>query len=173
MNEHRHGIKNTDEFDILSAIWILACNDENPIMSYEGIKYRLGLPESYDLRSLIQNRGELFRIGVPKPRLEIWKQRMLQGKKIPAWLKEYDGEARVNKINSLSPEDVFRSQFRAGRDAAKSPIEILDWGIQHIDRLRKANLESRQQSAKRWEIWLVFGVGIANMIIMIVLALLS
>jgi hypothetical protein len=33
-------------------------------------------------------------------------------------------------------EDFFRSQFRAEEDAPRSPIEVLDWGLKHIDRLR-------------------------------------
>ncbi|HXD32136.1 MAG TPA: hypothetical protein VN643_13520 [Pyrinomonadaceae bacterium] len=33
----RTAITGPDELDILSAIWILACNDENPLISYEGI----------------------------------------------------------------------------------------------------------------------------------------
>lgn len=65
----RTSIREPDVFDILSAIWILSCNDENPIMTYRSIKYRLGLPENYDAKGLIESRGELFRKGVPQNRL--------------------------------------------------------------------------------------------------------
>jgi hypothetical protein len=67
----RHRAKNNqDKFDILSALWVLACNDPISIMSYNGIRYRLKLPDDYDIESLVEERGELFRPGVPSRRLE-------------------------------------------------------------------------------------------------------
>lgn len=161
----------SDEFDILSATWILSCNDENPSMSYEGIRYRLGLPTDYDIKGLIQSHGELFRKGIPRHRLEGWKDQMRLGKHLPAWMREIDDEiTRKAKVEALDPEDIFRSQFRTEYDAPQSPVEVIDWGLQHIDRLRKANLEYREQTAKRWEIWLVFSVSIINIIVSILIA---
>lgn len=161
----------SDEFDILSATWILSCNDENPSMSYEGIRCRLGLPTDYDIKGLIQRHGELFRKGVPRPRLEWWKDQMRLGKHLPAWIREIDDEiTRKNLVEALSPDDIFRSQFRTANEAPQSPVEIIDWGLQHIDRLRKANFEYREQTAKRWEIWLVFLVSIINIIVSIFIA---
>jgi len=164
----------SDEFDILSATWILASNDENPSMTYEGIRYRLGLPADYDIKGLIQSHGELFRKGVPSRRLERWKEQMRLDKHLPSWIRDIDDETtRKKTIEALSPEDVFRSQFRAEYDAPQSSVEVIDWGLQHIDRLRKASLEYREQTAKRWEIWLVFLVSILNIIVSILIALLK
>ena len=56
----RHRAKsNRDKFDVLSALWVLACNDPISIMSYNGIKYRLKLPADYDIENLVEERGEL------------------------------------------------------------------------------------------------------------------
>ena len=46
---------------------------------------------------------------------------------------------------SGSVDDVFRSQFRTEKDALPSSLEVLSWGLQHIERLRKANLEAREE----------------------------
>ncbi len=165
-------IKEPDVFDILSATWILACNDENPLITYEGIKYRLNLPNDYNVKGLIQSRGELFRRGVPQHRLREWKQEMLQGHHVPTWIREVeDATARKAKIETLTPDDVFRSQFRADRDAPRSSVEIISWGLEHIDRLRKASLEWQEQEAKGWQMWLVFAVGVLNIIITVAIAL--
>lgn len=144
-----------EEAGLLSAIWILACNDENPIMTYESIRYRLNLPKTYDLQSLIKKRSELFRLGIPSRKLDEWKKEMLSGKSIPSWINEIkDNKAREEVINSLSPNDVFRSQFRAKKENTKSPVELINWGLEHIDRLRKAKVEEKEISWK----WLKEGV---------------
>ncbi len=146
----RTTIKGSDDLDILSAIWILACNDENPIITYEGVKYRLGLPSDYDLKSLVQSRGEMFRRGLTSRRLESWKEVMRSGKHLPSWIRDTEDDSeRKAKIDGLTADDLFRSQFRATADAPRSPIEIIDWGLQHIERLRKANVEAREEKTKR------------------------
>jgi hypothetical protein len=33
------------EFAVLAATWIMACNDENAVSVFEDIEYRLGLPK--------------------------------------------------------------------------------------------------------------------------------
>ncbi|MBV6395674.1 MAG: hypothetical protein HFACDABA_01253 [Anaerolineales bacterium] len=170
-NPKRITIKEADVFDILSAVWILASNDENEIITYEGIKNRLNLPANYKVKELIQSRGELFRKGVPASRLREWKEEMRTGRHLPAWIKDIDDLTEKRKaIEDLIPDDVFRSQFRAGKDSPQSPIEIINWGLEHIDRLRKANIDAREQSAKRWEIWLLFAIGILNIIVTVVVA---
>jgi hypothetical protein len=79
----------------------------------------------------------------------------------------------ARRINALSSNDIFRSQFRAAKDAEKSQMEIIKWGLEHLDRLRKARAEARDASAKAWQIWLVFGVGLTGIIMQIVVALLK
>lgn len=73
-------------------------------------------------------------------------------------------------IDALNQKDVFRSQFRASRGAPKSQVEIVSWGLEHIDRLRKSKIAARDASAKSWQMWLVFGVGVANIIATIAIA---
>jgi hypothetical protein len=53
-----------DEIDLISAVWILASNDETSIITCEGIRRRLGLPQGFDVRALVSRRAELFRMGV-------------------------------------------------------------------------------------------------------------
>lgn len=145
----RTAIQDARDLDTVSAIWILACNDENPIITYEGIRSRLGLTPEVDIKALVGTRAELFRHGIPSQRLMRWKQEMRAGKHLPAWMKDVDDEQKkAATIEALTTEDVFRSQFRAEADALRSPIEIIDWGINHIDRLRKAGVEAREEKFK-------------------------
>ncbi len=96
---------------------------------------------------------------------------MLSGRRIPSWIRDLEDEnLRRSAIENLTVNDVFRSQFRTRYNASQSEIEIIDWGLQHIDRLRKASLEASEQTAKSWQMWLVFGVGIVNVIVAIVVA---
>src|ERR1700758_4549761 len=116
-----------EEFDILSSIWILSCNDENPMITYGSIKFRLGLPEEFDVKSIVTKRGDLFRLRVPETRLQDWKNEMLQGKKLPSFISNIDNKKQQEKvINSITVNDVFRNQFRTETVAPRAPIEILD-----------------------------------------------
>jgi len=63
----------SSHLDILSSIWVLASNDENPQITYEGIRYRLGLPDDFDVRTLVQSRGELFRQQIQQKQLDSWQ----------------------------------------------------------------------------------------------------
>ena len=164
----RHQAKsNRDKFDILSSVWVLACNDPISIMSYKGIKFRLRLSADYDIKGLVEERGELFRSGVPAQRLEDWKTAMRsQVNKRPAWIRDFKEEAlQLEAIETLSINDVFRSQFRTGKDAPPSTLEFISWGLQHIERLRKANLEAREEVIKRWQLWSVILLTIINIIV--------
>lgn len=167
-------IKEPDIFDILSATWILASNDESEIMTYEGIKYRLSLPDNFAVKGLIQSRGELFRKGLPRYRLREWKEAMLAGRRRPSWILDIeDPSIQKQRIEALTTDEVFRSQFRAEKDAPRSPIEIIDWGLQHIDRPRKASMEAREESIKRWQLWAVLIVSIINITVTITVAIIK
>lgn len=140
-----------NHLDILCSIWILACNDKNPQISYQGITQRLGLPEDFDVRTLVQSRGELFRKETTPNQLNSWKEEMLIGKNLPNWIREIeDQQKRIVKINSLKVEDVFRSQFRPEQNSPRSDIQIIDWGLQHIDRLRRAELETNNEKIRKF-----------------------
>jgi hypothetical protein len=139
------------DLDVLSATWILSCNDENPIITYKGISSRLNLPDTFDVRKLVQSRRELFRPGILRSRLDAWKERMKNGRGIPGWISEIeDKTARDKVIDDLTQDDVFRNQFRTQDGAPKCSIEIMDWGLNHIDRLRKSRADERETRLKRW-----------------------
>jgi hypothetical protein len=163
---------NNDDLDLLSSIWIMASNDETHLMTYEGIRHRLSLPRDFDVKALIKRRPELFRPGASPLALDDWKGKMLQGRSLPAWLRVLsDDQERLSAIKALSIEDVFRSQFRAPRASERSPIEIIRWGLEHLERLRKAKLEEREATAKSWQVWLIFGVSVVNVIATVILKL--
>lgn len=163
-----------EELDLVSAIWILASRDENHLITYEGIRDRLGLPAGFDVRAIVMRRRELFRPGAPLRELAEWKEAMRNGHRIPQWIKQIDdGAARTARIEGLGPQDMFRSLFRTQEKAPASPIEIVTWGLDHLDRLRKGRIASHEAAAQSWQMWLVFGVGILNIAVSIVVALAS
>jgi hypothetical protein len=147
------------DLDTLSAIWILASNDEVPLITYKGINYRLGLPEEYNVQGLIGKHRELFRPITNSTALEAWKKEMLLGRKMPIWISEIsDATGRQIAIKSLFITDVFRSQFRGAASAPPSDLKIIEWGLEHIDRLRKVLTEERAERRRRAsEIWIPAG----------------
>lgn len=145
----RPAIQGPDDLDIISAIWILASNDDNPAITYNGVRYRLGLAESFDIKRLIGGRADLFRHGIPSARLETWKEDMRASRHLPSWIRDVEAKERTAIIDALTTDDIFRSQFRSEAGAKRSPIEIIEWGLQHIDRLRKASAEAREQKFRR------------------------
>jgi hypothetical protein len=98
----------------------------------------------------VGSRAELFRGGLPAHRLRDWKEVLLTGRHLPSWIRDIqDRDGQRATIEGLTSEHVFRSQSRAERDAPKSRVEIIDWGLQHIDRLRKASVEARDQRLRQ------------------------
>ena len=98
---------------------------------------------------------------------------MHAGRRLPAWIRQVqDPDAREKAIESLTATDVFRSQFRVKKGAPESPIPVLTWGLEHLGRLRKSKIAAREALAKSWQMWLVFGVGVANILVSIGLAIL-
>jgi hypothetical protein len=90
---------------------------------------------------------------------------LLEGKHRPSWIRILNDEVQRTKIQALTTDDVFRSQFRAARGSESSPVEVMKWGLEHIDRLRKAKLEAKDASVKSWQLWLVFAVGVLNVMV--------
>jgi hypothetical protein len=140
----------SEHLDKVSAAWILACNDENCLLTYEGLKQRLEIKNNeVDVKQLIRLHGELFRQRAPENGLEVWRQDMLRGSRRPRWIKEIESEdKRVIVIKNLSADDIFRSQFRAKHGSPQSSIETISWGLEHIERIRKSSLEERQERLK-------------------------
>lgn len=144
-------IAKTDDLDILSGIWIMSCNDDTPIMTYRSIAQRLNLTDTYDVRAIVRSRPELFRPGILSSRLNAWKDLMRAGKSRPAWIAEiHDPIEQRRAIDGLSRDDVFRNQFRVEDGAPKCDVKLVDWGLQHIDRLRKAASEEREARSRKW-----------------------
>lgn len=160
--------RSPEELDIVSAIWVMANNDENPIITYRSIRHRLQLPEDYDIKTLVRSRGELFRQGVRERILEQWKQDMLNGKRLPSWVREIEDDVvRNHSIELIRSDDVFRSQFRTEANAPKSSLETLDWGLQHIERLRKSQLETRDARNKDIQMVVLIIASVTNTILTI------
>ncbi len=154
-----------EELDMVSAIWILASNDENPLMTYRGLAHRLGLPKDCDMKATVASRPELFRPGATESRINAWKTDMRSGKRLPGWIKTLSSdEDRNAAIDAITPNETFRSQFRTHSNAERSPIEIIKWGLEHVDRLRKAWTEEKDASVKRWQMWLVFWVTLLGVV---------
>jgi hypothetical protein len=155
------------DFGLLSAIWILACNDDAALMLYRSIEFRLGTEETLNLKNLISKHGELFRKKCPESELLKWKQKMLMGNFLPSWIRDIPNENdRKEAINSITVDDVFRSQFRPKLESPTSSIDIINWGLEHLERARKYKIEAREEKWKRWK-----EVGIP--LISIVIALLT
>ena len=112
------------------------------------------------------SRRELFRPGVSENWLERLRQRLLTGIGLPSWIRENeDNNLRKDTIRRLNTTDVFRNQFRTRDNAPQAPLEILEWGLQHISRLRKASLEAREQVIKSWQLRLLIILEIINIVV--------
>jgi hypothetical protein len=90
---------------------------------------------------------------------------MLPDKRRPSWIRvKGDEEKQLQAIQALAVHDVFRSQFRAERGAPKSDIETIKLGLEHLDRLRKGELEARDANLKSKQLRLVFAVGVMGIV---------
>jgi hypothetical protein len=135
----------SEQFSVLSGAWIMSCNDQNPIMTYRGISDRLNLAEGFDVKALIDSRRELFRSGVPDFQLDPWKAKLREGVNVPNWIRQIsDDNERKKAIDSLSRHDVFRNQFRITK-TDPCDLATIEWGLEHIERLRNSKVEERQQ----------------------------
>ncbi|MDM0077276.1 hypothetical protein QTH90_22910 [Variovorax sp. J2P1-59] len=163
-----------DGFDVLSAVWVFACNDENPLITYEGLRYRLNLESTTDVKKLVQSRVDLFRLGATVIRLERWKKDMCGGTRLPRWISDIEDETkRKEAISAITVDDVFRSQFRIEEGAPKSSLDQLDWGLKYIERLRKAHVEERETTAKSWQMYLLLGASLLNIIATLIVGILK
>jgi hypothetical protein len=146
----RKPIAQADDLDVLSAIWILSCNDENPMIFYEGIQRRLGLPTEVNIRALVQSRRELFRPKVSESGLQKWKSLVKDHKKpVPEFIDNSADEATTFKaIDAISRDDAFINQFRVRDNAETCSIDLIDWGLKHIDRLRTSVAEEAESKTK-------------------------
>ena len=160
--------RSPEKLDIVLAIWVMANNDENNLITYRGIISRLQLPSDYDVKGLVRTRGELFRPGVQEWILDEWKSKMRSGRSLPSWIRDAeDSIEREKMINQMTPGDVFRSQFRVLKDSPKADLSVIDWGLQHIERLRKSRLESIDSQQKSVQLWVLIGTSVINILLAI------
>ena len=162
------------EFDLISAIWIMACNDEGSILTYQGINHRLQLNDKAKVQKLIESRPDLFRLGVTQRWLDEWKEEMKKGKSRPSWIRDPEDiseSERLTRIEGIIVKDVFRSQFRTKKDSPQSELDVVEWGLKHIDRLRKAEIEKEDTRTRSWQVWLIFCVGFVNLVATVVVAI--
>jgi hypothetical protein len=160
--QNTYDLLEPDVFDILSATWVFACNDENSIITYEGLRYRLALRPSFDIKGLVKKRTDLFRLRIPPGQLTAWKEEMRQRRRLPVWIQAMPRDAQEAAIEAISVDDGFRSQFRSEAVAPRSDLEILRWGLAHVESLRKAHYEANTAIAKSWQMWLVVIIGLVN-----------
>ena len=122
-------------------------------MTYKGIVYRLDLPTTFPIHAIVHSRPELFRQGVPRVRLDAWKAD-IKDKPLnrPSWTRNLGTEdERLQAIDGITNEDVFRSTFRTESGAPRTEVHLIDWGLQHIERLRIDQLERRGEATKQRE----------------------
>ena len=139
------------------------------MITYKGLAFRLGIEEPY-ARQLVASRPELFRQGLPLRRLEVWKKQLADGRHWPSWLLALPEAERQSAADKLTPDDCFRSQFRAEEGAARSGLDIIEWGLKHLDRVRSTMVKYDQGIAKSWQMWIAAGLTAANIIIQLALA---
>lgn len=149
--------RSRDQLSNVAAIWIFACNDEESILTYKGIVDRLEIQES-EVHGLLHKHRELFRLGAQLAHIEELrsKYRNAAEDKLPRWLRVMSQTDRSKALDSLNETNVFRSQFRTVARAERSPLNITEWGLNHIENLRKVRSEGKEWWLKIVQVGLTF-----------------
>jgi hypothetical protein len=92
---------------------------------------------------------------------------------VPGFIGEAKPELQQQMINALGPEDGFRSQFRTEDNAPRSEVAIIEWGLNHIERLRKARSEAREATAIGRQVKLVLATSVLGVLATIIAALIK
>ncbi len=92
---------------------------------------------------------------------------MLKGELLPSRIaSELDPTEKKKAIVALVKKELFRSQFRLSCSATITPIEITKWGLEHIEKTRKAKNEVKEEWWKKLkEIWIPLVSIFASIII--------
>jgi hypothetical protein len=146
--------------DKVSVIWMLASNDADAIITYRGIADRVPDLTVPGAKALVRAWPELFSPIVAAGWLTEWKQWVITDGHYPRWVlalhpdnpagdAQAIKDARNEAIRNLDRGDVFRSQFRTRDQPARSTTEQIKLGIEHLDRLRKAGMEAREERLRR------------------------
>jgi hypothetical protein len=109
-----------------------------------------GLTEP-EVEKLVRGRSELFSTIISRQWLKEWKDWVKTGHYPRYIIDNYsDKTSRDAAIDGINVDHVFRSQFRTHSKQEPCDIEHISWGIEHIDRLRKANMEAKEQRLATW-----------------------
>jgi hypothetical protein len=96
---------------------------------------------------------------------------------VPGFIGEAKPELQQQMINALGPEDGFRSQFRTEDNAPRSEVAIIEWGLNHIERLRKARSEARSEAREATaigrQVKLVLATSVLGVLATIIAALMK
>lgn len=126
-------------FKILSAIWMISNTEECPLILYKQLYISLKISESIDLKGIIQDNREFFKHGSNQKELDIMKTIWKRDGLNPDYLKTSQKSEEVNNnIDKIGTDDVFKSYFRISGCNEKTSIEIINWGVNHIDKLQQA-----------------------------------
>lgn len=161
---------NKDDYQVLTASWILASNDENNLMTYKSIGKRLDITDIEHIKQLINSHGELFRKGATKESIDEWKSNMLDDIQKPSWMRELTKVEFAKEILHLSKEDIFRSQFRVEKNAKKSDVNLIEWGLRHLERLYTNESSQIKIKIQVWTLVVAsisVVLGIANTIVLL------
>lgn len=158
-------IDKTSHLEIVSAAWIIASNDPIALIHYDKLKERLSLEnDDFNLKNLIARHGELFKFEGLEKDVNAWKEAMKGGEKLPPYIKRLDkGPERNKAIDEIQESDFFRSRFRNTYDAPRSDITIINWGLEHVNRIRTLLVEEKKN-----KFWLI-----SNFLIPVLTALVS
>jgi hypothetical protein len=122
---------NSNKYKKLTAIWVLSCNDEPAVMTYESIKQRIGNTNIDEVRNLVKEFPELFQITIPEKHLVNWKNQMRDGQNRSKWIAKEGSKV----ISQLQLNDVFRNRFRNSNSAKPVDKSILEWGFNYINEI--------------------------------------
>jgi hypothetical protein len=107
---------------------------------------------------------------VPTRRLKAWKELLGDPRHRPSWLLALPASERAAAIDGLTPDDCFRSQFRAEDGSQRSGLDVIEWGLKHLDRVRTTMVKWDEGIAKSWQMWLTIGLTLTNIIVQVVLS---
>ena len=182
-----------DEFALVSAVWILACNDPFAIMTFDFIKDRLQIKDTL-LEKIIADYKALF-TDVPSIWVKEWQHSLSNAaflqhyfstddKDKPKFYDDYISSRFIQKgnidklkdkknfknqqlpsriankddikdkfleIQKISDKKTFMSQFRLSPTDEPSPIEILEWGLEYIEKHREIKKDIKEEKWKKWK----------------------
>jgi hypothetical protein len=153
----------------LFATWILACNDEQPIIFYKSLAERLGCDNTDDLREMVKNHRELFR-PMKEATLNKYKKHYMDKPHCFPKVLNTNNESVEDAWRHITTEDAFTSQFRRKPDEKKSSDDLRDWGVNYIQKRWDMVVKTREE---RRFIRSAIYIPVASIIVTIMLAVMA